>query len=193
MASRSSIINKLISDNGYKRYLEIGVRDNKNFNRITTPHKDGVDPAGKCNYVVKSDDFFSRTPATQKYDIIFIDGLHTKEQVVRDVNNSLGRLNPNGVVVIHDCNPIKKEYAVPKYKGHGTWNGTVWEGYVELRFTRPDLFMCVVATDSGCGIVKPGQQTPFPRPPKLTFKFLEQNRKALLNLISVKEFEAMKI
>ncbi|KKL25854.1 hypothetical protein LCGC14_2401110, partial [marine sediment metagenome] len=70
--SRSDIINTLIENNEYTRYLEIGVRDNKNFNRILAPHKDGVDPAGRCNYVMTSDKFFSSIPSNQMYDIVFI-------------------------------------------------------------------------------------------------------------------------
>ena len=58
--NRSDIIKELISNNGYTKYLEIGVRDNKNFNRINVPDKDGVDPAGKCNYNITSDKFFEK-------------------------------------------------------------------------------------------------------------------------------------
>lgn len=191
--NRSDIINKLVADNGYQRYLEIGVRDNRNFKRINTSHKDGIDPAGRCNYVMTSDEFFAQTPDSQKYDIVFIDGLHLRDQVIRDVENSLKRLNPNGVIVMHDCSPAKKEYATTYYNKTGPWNGTVWEGYAEFRFTRPDLFMCVVDIDCGCGIVKPGSQKVFPRPDNVDYDFLAENRKGLLNLVSVEEFLSMKI
>ena len=170
--NRSDIVNKLIADNNYTRYLEIGVRDNKNFNRIIAAHKDGVDPAGKCNYVMTSDEFFEKIPAGQTYDIIFIDGLHLAHQVIRDIDNSLAYLNRGGAIVLHDCSPIKKEHASKKYTG-GTWNGTVWEGFAEFRFTRTDLSMCVVDIDCGCGVVSRGHQEILPRPDKLDFDYLQ--------------------
>jgi hypothetical protein len=186
ISNRSDIINYLIEKNGYKRYLEIGVRDNKNFNRIKATHKDGVDPAGKCNYIMTSDKFFATIPDTQVYGIIFIDGLHLKDQVLRDVNNSLKHLDENGTIVMHDCNPIAKEHAMAKQKVN-TWNGTVWEAFVELRMTRKDLFMCTVKKDTGCGIIRRGEQDLFKRQ-KMSFEFFNKNRKEILNLITAEEF-----
>lgn len=190
ISNRSDIINYLIGLNGYKRYLEIGVRDNKNFKRITANHKDGVDPAGKCNNVMTSDKFFSTIPKTQMYDIVFIDGLHIKSQALRDISNSLDHLNDNGAIVIHDCNPILKEHAIKKYKGYGTWNGTVWEAFVELRMNRDDLFMCTVKKDTGCGIIKRGKQKTFKKQ-DICFEFFDKNRKELLNLVTAEEFMEM--
>lgn len=189
--NRSDIIKTLIDNNRYTRYLEIGVRDNKNFNRIKTPHKDGVDPAGKCNYKMTSDEFFAKIPPTQMYDIIFIDGLHLYKQALKDVNNSLAHLLPGGAIVMHDCSPLKAQHATEKYNG-GTWNGTVYKAFAELRMTRDDLSMWVVDEDCGCGIVKRGSQTLFPIA-TVNFEFLQKNRKALLNLISVKEFINLKL
>jgi len=184
--SRSDIINYFVRENGYTRYLEIGVRDNKNFNRIKTKYKDGVDPAGKCNYVMTSDKFFATISKEQMYDIIFIDGLHIKEQVLKDVHNSLNHLSRDGTIVMHDCNPLKAGHATEKYNG-GVWNGTVWKAFAELRMTRKDLSMYTVNKDCGCGIIKKGNQELFPKA-ELTFDFLEKNRDKLLNLISVDEF-----
>lgn len=189
--NRSDIINHLIANNGYTRYLEIGVRDNKNFNRIQTPHKDGVDPAGKCNYVMNSDEFFKTIPDGQMYDIVFIDGLHLKEQALRDVENSLKHLLEGGAIVMHDCNPAKRKHATKKYNG-GVWNGTVWEAFAHLRMTRPDLQMWTVDEDCGCGIIKRGQQKLFPKHP-ITFELLEKHRKEVLNLISVNEFLGLRL
>lgn len=190
--SRSDIIKTLIKNNKYTKYLEIGVRDNKNFNRITTPHKDGVDPAGKCNYKMTSDEFFKKIPEDQMYDIVFIDGLHIKDQVLRDVENSLKHLLPGGSIVLHDCSPLKPEHATNKYKGYGTWNGTVWEAFAHLRMTRPDLSMWTVNEDCGCGIIKVGSQELYPKS-ELTFNLLDKNRTKLLNLISVDEFVELRL
>jgi hypothetical protein len=189
--NRSDVIKTLIANNGYTRYLEIGVRDNRNFNRINTPHKDGVDPAGRCNYVMTSDEFFNKIPKDQMYDIVFIDGLHLRDQALRDVNNSLEHLLPGGAIVMHDCSPIKPEHATEVYKG-GTWNGTVYQAFAELRMTRPDLSMWTVDEDCGCGIIKRGQQELFPKS-TVNFDLLNKNRKKLLNLISVEQFLSLEI
>jgi len=188
---RHDIINYLIERYNYKSYLEIGVRNPEhNFDRIKVTDKDGVDPAPRkpCKYIMTSDDFFKNNEKT--YDIIFIDGLHLDYQVVKDVNNSLNFLNENGTIVMHDCNPIDKRHQVEKYTG-GTWNGTVWKAYTEFRMTRPDLFMVVINTDHGVGIVRKGGQRLFPKPEKLGYKFLSENRKKLLNLITYEEFKQM--
>lgn len=187
--NRSDIINTLVTNNSYTRYLEIGVRDNRNFNRIKTPHKDGVDPNGKCNYKMVSDEFFKKIPKNQMYDIVFIDGLHLRDQVLRDVKNSLEHLMDKGAIVLHDCSPLKPEHATKVYRG-GTWNGTVYQAFAELRMSREDLSMWTVDEDCGCGIIKVGSQELFPRA-SVNFELLDRNRKKLLNLISVDEFISM--
>ena len=180
--NRTDIINKLISNNGYHRYLEIGVKHNINFNEIDIDNKEGVDPAGKCKYPISSDDFFNNLEDSIFYDIIFIDGLHLKDQVLRDINNSLKHLNSGGVIIMHDCSPENEKYTKINR------NGTVWEAFVELRMSREDLFMCVVDIDYGCGIIRKGNQKIFPRE-AIKFALLESKRKEILNLISADEFD----
>ena len=186
---RSDIINHLIKLYEYKSYLEIGVRKPKhNFIKINIEDKDGVDPNVNCNFKMTSDEFFKTNK--KNYDIIFIDGLHVDEQVTRDVINSLEFLNPNGTIVIHDCNPKEEVHQFEKYdKSVRIWNGTVWKAFAKLRSTRPDLYMKVVDTDHGVGIVRIGSQELFNLDGmKLDFSFLEENRVELLNLISIEEF-----
>ena len=48
-----------------------------------------------------SDEYFSKFK--DKFDIIFIDGLHHYEQVKKDIFNSLEILNSNGIILMHDC------------------------------------------------------------------------------------------
>ena len=47
-----------------------------------------------------SDKFFKDN---EKFDIIFIDGLHTFEQTIKDIDNSIKFLRDKGVILIHDC------------------------------------------------------------------------------------------
>jgi hypothetical protein len=186
---RTDIINHLIKKNNYKRYLEIGVRNpDENLNKITVEHKDGVDPAGNCNYPIPSDDFFNQLDIDVKYDIIFIDGLHLDYQVEQDITNSLKHLNQGGTIVMHDCSPIKEEHQVEEYVVGKTWNGTTWKAYVKFRMTDENLSMCVVDTDHGVGIIKKGKQTLYPKSDVLNFKLLDENRKEILNLITPEKF-----
>ena len=186
---RTDIINHLIKKNNYKRYLEIGVRDpESNLNLIDIEHKDGVDPAGRCNYPITSDDFFEQLDENVKYDIIFIDGLHLDYQVEKDITNSLKHLSDGGTIVMHDCSPIKEEHQVEEYVLGTTWNGTTWKAYVKFRMTDENLNMCVVDTDHGVGIISKGKQTLFPKSDILDFKLLDENRKEILNLITPQQF-----
>jgi len=186
---RTDIINHLIKKNDYKRYLEIGVRNpDENLNKIIVDHKDGVDPAGNCNYPIPSDDFFNQLDGDVKYDIIFIDGLHLDYQVERDITNSLKHLNEGGTIVMHDCSPIKEEHQVEEYVVGKTWNGTTWKAYVKFRMTDENLSMYVVDTDHGVGVITKGKQTLYPKSDVLDFKLLNENRKEILNLITPENF-----
>ena len=105
---RYDIINNLIKFKNFKEYLEIGCFKNENFDKINITNKIGVDPVSGGTHRVSSDDFFLKN--TKKFDLIFIDGLHTYDQVKKDINNSLGFLKENGVILIHDCLPRKIWY-----------------------------------------------------------------------------------
>ena len=187
--NRISIINDLITKYDFKSYLEIGVRNpDENLNKIIVDHKDGVDPAGNCNYPIPSDDFFNQLDGDVKYDIIFIDGLHLDYQVERDITNSLKHLNEGGTIVMHDCSPIKEEHQVEEYVVGKTWNGTTWKAYVKFRMTDENLSMYVVDTDHGVGVITKGKQTLYPKSDVLDFKLLNENRKDILNLITPENF-----
>jgi predicted O-methyltransferase YrrM len=186
---RTDIINHLIKKNNYKRYLEIGVRDpESNLNLISIEHKDGVDPAGNCNFPITSDDFFEQLDENVTYDIIFIDGLHLDYQVEKDITNSLKHLSEDGTIVMHDCSPIKEEHQVEEYVVGTTWNGTTWKAYVKFRMMDENLSMFVVDTDHGVGVITKGKQTLYPKSDVLDFKLLNENRKEILNLITPQQF-----
>ncbi len=193
------MLNHIVSKRDYKKYLEIGVRDaNKgNFNKIEIDYKIGVDPEPRTrqsNIVeLTSDDFFKVNK--EKYDIIFIDGLHLEEQVDKDIVNSLDALNENGIVLLHDCNPPTEFHQRDKYEVNGkfpAWNGTVWRSIAKVRMTRTDLKVQVVDTDWGVGIIEKSEnQELFPETKDLNYKFLDTNRKKLLNIIDTDTFFKM--
>jgi hypothetical protein len=194
--SRTQLLNLLASAYGYGRYLEIGVRNPAdNFAHVAIADKVSVDPdpRAKATFPMTSDAFFREvaTPRGLMFDLVFIDGLHLAEQVVKDVENALGSLLPGGTLVLHDVNPLSEEAQVERYELGKVWNGTVWKAWAELRGTRPDLSMCVVDIDHGCGVIRPGAQRCYagwPSAEPLAYQHLAADRKALLNLVSVGEF-----
>lgn len=195
--TRTDIVNHLIRRNGYRRYLEIGVRRPEgNFARVRAAEKHGVDPdpLGEISHVMTSDDFFAQLPAGgEPYDIVLVDGLHIDDQVMRDVENALAHLSEGGAVVLHDVNPLTEAAQVEDYDGSSTWNGTVWKAWARLRMTRPDLAMCVVDTDHGVGVIMRGRQETYPRrdDAELTWELLDGDREALLNLVPADRFTAV--
>lgn len=110
----TQLLNALVEKYKLKSYLEIGVQNPaNNFNKINAKYKIAVDPCFKAifengdgtnmYYGWTSDLYFEKHSGP--FDLIFIDGLHTAEQVQRDFENSLRCLNDNGFIVIHDVLP----------------------------------------------------------------------------------------
>ena len=180
---RTDIINEIIEKFNYKSYLEIGVcNPNRNFNKIDVKIKIGVDPdpSSNANYVMTSDDFFKINK--KKFDLIFIDGLHIKNQAIKDINNFLKCLNKYGTIVIHDCNPTNEEMQIVP-RGTKLWTGDVWKAFVLFRSKYKNLNMFVIDTDYGVGIIREGNQYLITIPKKLTFENFDIHRKKWLNLI----------
>jgi hypothetical protein len=107
------LINDLISDLKYQSYLELGVSLGESWDRITCDKKIGVDNninvANKFDGVIHSttDDYFLNNK--DKFDLIYIDALHEKNQVYKDFKNSFNSLNDSGIIIFHDINPISIE------------------------------------------------------------------------------------
>jgi hypothetical protein len=192
--TRTEIINSLITKNNYKSYLEIGVntpaQPGYNWSGINIETKHGVDPNVDTTYRMESDEFF-KNHIKQKYDIVFVDGLHIFEQAYRDIVNSLENLNEGGVIVVHDCNPVT-EITQRRERASDAWHGDVWKSIVKLRIEEPNLEIYTVNTDEGCGIIKKGSQELLTVNEGINiydYDFLEKNREKALNLISVDEFK----
>ena len=123
------------------------------------------------------------------YDIIFIDGLHTKEQVSKDIVNSLKCLNPGGKIVLHDCLPPSEEHqVVPRIPNCG-WCGDVWKAIPE--FIKQGLEINVVNCDFGCGIINYYEHPEEIKiPTNFTHSWPDLNYcgNALMNIISPESF-----
>jgi hypothetical protein len=185
---RLDIIEHFIKKNNYKSYLEIGCCKNEVFSKINIK-KVGVDPNSGGTVRLTSDDFFKTN--NEKFDLVFIDGLHVYDQIKQDIINSLEVLNNNGVILIHDCLPEKIwEQNVPRM--NGAWSGDVWKVIPFFRSnSNIDVYTCVA--DRGIGIIfkrhnknilKLEQDTK-----KLKFEDYYYNYKSYMNLVSSEELE----
>ena len=187
--SRLDMINYFIKKNNYKSYLEIGCDKNQIFSQITLNKKIGVDPYSGGNVRKTSDDFFKEN--AEKFDLIFIDGLHVYDQVKRDIVNSINFLNKEGVILVHDCLPdtIGKQ-AVPRYKMQ--WNGDVWKAIVDLR-QRDDLEIHTCFVDQGISIIKKENNSSILKINKKTqdlkFSDFYHNHNEYLRIINLDEFK----
>ena len=147
--TRLSIVQEIINKKNYDNYLEIGCFDNELFNHINCKKKVGVDPVSGGTIRDTSDNFFKTN--NEKFDCIFIDGLHEFYQVKRDINNSIKYLNNDGVILLHDCLPNNVyDQAMPRCQYN--WNGNVWKAIVECR-TRNDIDVYTCYADNGIGVI----------------------------------------
>lgn len=146
---RTDFINEVVARNAVQSYLEIGCRDDECFSQIRAPHRVGVDPMSGGTVRATSDEFFASNH--ERFDLIFIDGLHLYEQVLRDIRNSLAALNPGGVILLHDCLPTD---CIAQYRKQSSriWNGDVWKALVEAR-TWPHVDTATCLIDFGVGII----------------------------------------
>lgn len=150
-------INSLIDSYNYSRYLEIGVSRGETFKAIKCDTKIGVDPffrfdwraykeTGAELHEVPSDEYFSARKRP-RFDCVFVDGLHTFEQTLRDVVNAMDALEQGGAIIIDDTIPID-EYSAMRSQGDALAerklagrSGQFWHGDVyKVLFFLNDYF-----------------------------------------------------
>lgn len=187
--NRTKIIQSAIDKFGYRDYLEIGCDKDQNFSKIRCISKIGVDPVSGGNMRMTSDKFFDQN--TKYFDCVFIDGLHTYNQVKKDILNSLNFLNNSGVIFIHDCMPSSfMQQAVPRSRS--LWTGDVWKAIVDLR-SFDEIDICVCNVDMGLGVIKKrynqNKLQLNKNPKKLKFKDYYYNYKKFLNVIDYEKLE----
>lgn len=206
---RYDVINYLLSSfSRDTNYLEIGVRNpENNFDKINSKNKYSVDPGlefklNPVDFKLTSDVFFHELDKGKilnkeiKFDVIFIDGLHTAEQVDRDIINAIRYIQNDGFIVLHDCNPPTEWHARETHKyeispAMQNWNGTTWKAFVKFR-NRSDLFTCCIDTDWGIGVISLktqfGEKNPIQNP-FYEYHVFSEKREESLNLISFEEFK----
>ncbi len=185
VGSRIKTVKQALNGRQKPVYLEIGVCRGYAFRRFYADEKIAVDPKFKLSarsrrlaaekarathyFETTSDAFFENETAfleQRGIDVALIDGLHTYQQVMRDIQNTLRYLRDDGVIVLHDCNPVY-EHIGRAAENHGDflahsrwwewlWSGDVWKAIVHLRNTRDDLRVAVLNCDFGVGIIRQG-------------------------------------
>ncbi len=155
--NRFAVVNILLSKFQNPSYLEIGCAADDLFNSVPVPveKKVGVDPFSGGTVRNTSDDFFQVNE--MQFDVVFIDGLHTYEQVRRDVINSIISLNAGGWIAIHDMLPRNWIEQHNPCISQGAWTGDVWKVAFELIQTEGIEFK-ILKIDCGVGVIKVNKQ-----------------------------------
>lgn len=149
--SRADVVNHVLSLFEAPRYLEIGVNMGVTFFAIRAYAKVAVDPKflfdlGEARakhpesrfYACESDDYFG-DPANrnERFDVVYLDGLHTVEQTLRDFCNAIELLDDGGVIIIDDIVPNSYHASLPDFSvaerlrarfspKDGSWMGDVY-------------------------------------------------------------------
>ena len=188
---RWDLIEYLINKYKYSDYLEIGCDQDQLFSKVKIKNKTGVDPINGGNIRKTSDNFFRENK--NKFDIIFIDGLHTYNQVKKDILNSINCLKDEGIVLVHDCMPDSlSKQAVPRYRM--SWNGDVWKAIVDLRQNENlEIYTCKI--DQGIGVIKKKRNSSILKIEKnikdLKFKDYYKNYEKYLRVVDLEEFQRL--
>lgn len=123
---RSEVINRLLALFDRPSYLEIGVNTGETFQAVQAEHKVAVDPVFAFDWrahavakkvmfhEVTSDAYFS-VSSDVVFDVIYLDGLHTFEQTLRDLMNAVAVLRPGGCIVIDDVLPNSFDASLPDF------------------------------------------------------------------------------
>lgn len=158
----SRILNKIIKIRSFDgKYLEIGIENGLTLEAVCLNDKYGVDPNLMVNKIIKpkgtklflkESDIFFDALFESKFDIVYLDGLHTFEQTYRDFKNVIQYLHLNSILMVDDTvpldefssHPIQSEsYRLRKKSGkkdNGAWHGDVFKLVCTLNYLNlPEL------------------------------------------------------
>ena len=171
MAHSPRRLNYLIEALYAKKYLEIGVLKGATFKNIIADVKYAVDikflfdyqqlgeSSNEKYFQLSSDDFFAALTYLEKFDVVFLDGLHTFEQTYRDFCNTLIHTTDHSVILIDDTLPndpfsaLKNQSRAVRMRKHchnqsKTWHGDVYKLVLLIHDFYPSLDYITIV-DSG--------------------------------------------
>ena len=181
------LINDLISDLNYKSYLELGVSVGESWKLISCENKNGVDNninvANEFDGVIHAttDDYFLNNK--DKFDLIYIDALHEKNQVYKDFKNSFNVLNDSGVIIFHDVNPFDISQT------HFNNSGDVFELWIELAKTYKVYIIKNEYDGDSVGIFIKSKNSKFIdiEVKDYTYQFFSENREDFISYLNYEE------
>src|SRR5206468_6186113 len=171
--NKAELINSLLRQRRFKSYLEISMHtEQQNLDYIHSRRKVHIACNSTSHVYNEYDAFFEHN--AEKFDLIFIDGIHTEAHVLKDIDYAYKRLATGGIIVLHDCMPPDgwHQRELHEYRDGENWNGTVWKAALRL-FNQTTHSCSLVDTDWGCGIIDTARnQSPVNRilPEKLNYE-----------------------
>jgi hypothetical protein len=153
------------------RYLEIGVETGQTFFEVSAEYKTAVDPTFCFDWKseppnnsieyheVTSDMFFSQVNHSIKYDLVFLDGLHTWDQTYRDFCNSLLVTHDKSIIILDDifpcdvysCNRDQAEAVLMRGFMTGdssnAWHGDTYKVIPLIQAFHSSLSFCTIISD----------------------------------------------
>lgn len=141
-------------------YLEIGCRTGESFAPVRS-RTVAVDPFFRAEMNIigskpvlhvfqqTSDDFFASGFLARngiRFGLAFLDGMHLFEFLLRDFINTEAAMDPNGVIMMHDCVPYDLGMTTRDLDNlpRGAWTGDVWKLIPILQRWRPELQLKVL-------------------------------------------------
>jgi predicted O-methyltransferase YrrM len=118
-------------------YLEIGVRTGtvyslvhpwaENCYLVDINFLDIPYSLNSKKFEMTSDIFFETVDDKIQFDLVFIDGDHSKEQVYRDFTNVKDRVITDGFVILHDTYPCDERMTQPFFSNN------CWEAMLDIK------------------------------------------------------------
>ena len=152
--NRAQVIQRLLPSSPDSKYLEVGVQHGYTFHEVKAGLKVAVDPhfafdvaamqrdqdRSGCRYhQVTSNDYFNNIwNDGELFDVIFLDGLHTFDQTLKDFLNAIRCVKADGVIVVDDVMPVSyassisdvdrfQEFRKKRGIEDGSWMGDVFK------------------------------------------------------------------
>lgn len=144
MSTIQEIIMHFINQYDYKSYLS-----------ITDPFKIVCDLV-KAVQPEHSQDFYRSNQ--QKFDIIYVDCLHTEGVVDYHLSECLKILSPKGILLINNCLPRDQGHIRPyeEYlKNQSSWTGDVWKSVLKYQPEIVDVEWGMAIIPSGSVVTNP--------------------------------------
>ncbi len=150
-------------------YVEIGVSTGASLALVRAPTLAiGIDPdpripgevpASTRIFPLTSDRFFAAHDlgvlfGGRRFDLAFVDGLHTFEQTLTDIAHLERHAGPDSVILVHDVLPADAACAA-RDCGSALWAGDTWKIVPALRRVRPDLALFLIPTaPTGLAVIR---------------------------------------